>query len=390
MPGFDMAKFAFGHPEKLVDFSSRSEHEMTVKAKALARAFYGRDAAHSYWIGCSTGGKQGLTEAQRFPDDYEGILAGAPANNWTRLMVGDFDAVLAAAKDSANVLGAPELELLNRSVLAACDKLDGVTDGVLEDPRRCAFDVATLKCGGNAVPGSCLTGAQLELARRVYRGAVDPKNGTSLYPGLAFGSEPLWRAMLTPANPFPIPISFYRWLVFADSQWNWKTFDLSHPSDYQAFQKGETTLAPVLSAVDPDLRKFRDRGGKLVQYHGWIDQLISPSNSINYYESVLAFFGRGKGERTETLRDVQGFYRLYMVPGVAHCGGGTGPNSFDLQTSLERWVEQRAAPEAVIATHSANGVVDRTRPLCPYPKTAVYKGSGDANDASNFVCSDAK
>ena len=391
-PGVDMAKFALGHPEKLVDFASRSEHEMTVTAKALTRAFYGKAPEHSYWIGCSTGGKQGLTEAQRFPDDYDGILAGAPANNWTRLMIGDFDATLAAAKDSAGALGPRELELLNREVLAACDKLDGVADGVLDDPRRCTFDVATLQCSANAAPGApgtCFTSGQVELARRVYRGAVDPNTGASLYPGLAFGSEPGWRAMLNPANPFAIPVSFYRWLVFADSQWNWKTFDLSHPSDYRAFQDAETKLAPVLSAIDPDLRTFRTRGSKLLQFHGWMDQLISPLNSINYYESVMAFFGRGRNDRAETLRDVQGFYRLYMVPGMAHCGGGPGATAFDLQTPLEQWVEHDAAPDAVTATHSTNGAVDRSRPLCPYPKVAVYKGSGDANDASSFACRDA-
>lgn len=390
MPGLDMAKFAFGHSERLVDFASRSVHEMTMKAKALTRAFYEKHPDHSYWVGCSTGGKQGLTEAQRFPDDYDGIVAGAPANNWTRLMLATFDATLAAAVDSAGRMTAAELQILNRAVLSACDNLDSVADGVLEDPRRCRFDPASVQCNASSAPGTCLTAAQVETARRVYRGPRDPRTGAQLYPGLPFGSERLWVALLDPDRPFPIAVSFYRWIVFADSQWNWKAFDMRRGEDYAAIQRADSQFAPVLSAIDPDLRRFRQRGGKLIQFHGWNDQLISAQNSIDYYESVLAAFGRDTPNRTEALRDVQEFSRLYMVPGMAHCTGGPGPNRFDLQSALERWVEQKAAPEAVIATHATNGVVDRSRPLCPYPQTAVYKGSGDTNDASSFLCSDAR
>jgi feruloyl esterase len=386
-PGADMARFAFEHPEQLIDFAYRSHHETTLKAKALVQAFYGTPPERSYWIGCSSGGYEGLMEAQRFPADYDGIVAGAPANNWTRLMAGDLDATLAAFKDGASNLPPTALGLLYRGVLAACDGADGVVDGVLEDPRRCKFDPTLLKCASGQAPGSCLTAAQVEAARRVYGGLKDPMTGAQLYPGLAQGSEPFWpHRDLT--NPFPIPIAHYKWLVFADPSWDWRTFQFSNPEGYEAFRKGESKFAPILNATDPNLGEFRRRGGKLLQYHGWSDQLIAAQNSIDYYDSVVSFFGAGRQDRTAVTRDVQSFYRLFMAPGMAHCGGGPGPNAFDMQTALEQWLERGVAPDAIAATHSTNGVVDRSRPLCPYPEVATYKGNGDTNDAMNFVCRD--
>jgi feruloyl esterase len=386
-PGVNAARFAFEHPEQLIDFAYRAHHETTLKAKALVHAFYGKPSEHSYWIGCSSGGYEGLMEAQRFPADYDGIVAGAPANNWTRLMAGDLDGILAAFKDSASNLPPSALGVLHRAVLAACDSTDGVADGVLEDPRRCRFDPATLQCAANQMPGACLTPAQVEAARRVYIGLRDPITGTQLYPGLAAGSEPFWPNR-DPANPFSIPIAHYKWLVFADPNWDWRTFQFADPAAYQAFLKGESRFAPVLNATDPNLREFKQRGGKLLQYHGWNDQLIAPQNSIDYFDSVISFFGGGRQDRTRAVREVQSFYRLFMAPGMAHCGGGPGPNSFDMQAALELWVERGIAPDEIVATHSTNGVIDRLRPLCPYPKVAVYKGTGDTNDAANFVCRD--
>ena len=385
-PGLDQAKFAYQHSERLVDFAWRSVREMTVKAKALTHAFYEKHPDHSYWVGCSTGGKQGLMEAQRFPDDYDGILAGAPANNWTRLMHATVD-VTVAGLDSAGRLAPDDLQMLNRAVLSACDKLDAVEDGVLEDPRQCRFDPASLQCKPGSAPGTCLTAGQIATVRRVYGGPRDLRTGAQLYPGLPFGSELGWQVMLNTDRPFPIPLSFYRWIVFADSQWNWKAFDPRRPADYAVIQRADSQYAPLLSAIDPDLGRFRQRGGKLIQYHGWSDPLISAENSVAYYERVLASSGR---DRARSLRDVQEFYRLYMVPGMLHCAGGPGPNAFDLQTALERWVEQKEAPEAVVATHLTNRVVDRSRPLCPYPRRAIYKGGGDTNDAANFECRDVK
>jgi Tannase and feruloyl esterase len=384
-PGLEMARFAFEKSERLVDFAYRAHHELALKAKALTQAFYGTVSERSYFIGCSSGGYEGLMEAQRFPADYEGILAGAPANNWTRLMAGDFDAVLAMLQGATAQLSPSALSLLYRRTLTACDGIDGVVDGVLEDPRRCTFDPGTLACGSATDASSCLTPTQITAARRIYQGLKDPKTGTQLYPGLVPGSEPFWPNR-NPANPFPIPISHYKWLVFGDPNWDWRTFEFTDPADYRAHEDAEAKLAPILNATNPDLREFHKRGGKLLQYHGWNDQLISPLNSINYYESVVAFFD--KQPFAKPVPEVESFYRLFMAPGMAHCAGGTGPNSFDLQTALEQWVERGVAPEQVTATRSINGVIDRSRPLCGYPKTAVYLGKGDINDAASFVCRD--
>jgi feruloyl esterase len=314
-------------------------------------------------------------------------------------MAGGLDIVLAFGRDSTT-LSPRELGLLYRAAIASCDAADGVVDGILDDPRRCAFDPAVLQCSAMQSAGAgrgarqslsapCLTPPQIETARRVYRGLKDPTTGVQLYPGLAPGSEPFWVSR-DPANPFPTPVSHYRWLVFADSSWDWRTFDITRLADRDAFQRSEATLAPILNATNPDLREFQRRGGKLLQYHGWSDPLIAPQNSIDYYDSVVSFFAAGR-DRSTVLRDVQNFYRLYMVPGMAHCEGGPGPNVFDMQTALEQWVEHDTPPDAVIATRSLgvlNGVVDRSRPLCPYPKVAVYRGEGDTNDAANFSCRD--
>lgn len=380
-PGINAAKFAYDKPEQLIDFAYRAHHETALRAKAIVEALYGKPAGKSYFIGCSSGGYEGLMAAQRFPADYDGIVAGAPANNWTRLMAGFFDGILAVLKDPASNLQPPAVGLLYRGVLAACDSDDGVTDGVLEDPRRCKFDPARVACGDTNNGPGCLTKAQVEAARRVYRGLTDPKTGRQLYPGLAPGSEPFWPHR-DPANPFPIPVSHYKWLVFGNPDWDWRTFDFTDPEDYAAHLKAESKLAPILNATNPDLHAFRERGGRLLQWHGWNDGLISAQNSIDYYESVRAFFGADV--------NVSSFYRLFMAPGMGHCIGGTGPNTFDMQAALEQWVERGTAPDQVVATRSINGVVDRSRPLCPYPNVAAYKGTGDTNDAASFVCRDPR
>jgi feruloyl esterase len=204
-----------------------------------------------------------------------------------------------------------------------------------------------------------------------------------IYPGYEPGSEPAWPASFT--NPFPIPLSYYRWLVFGDTTWNWRTFDLRRPSDVRAYRASTAKYAPILNATDPDLSAFRRGGGKLIHTHGWVDQLIAPRNSINYYESVIAHLANGRN-RGAALADVQSFYRLFMMPGTAHCGGGPGPNTVDLQAALEAWVEQGRAPESITASRLVNGMIERSRPLCPYPKVAVYGGRGSTNDAANFSC----
>jgi len=378
------ASFAFQHPERLVDFAYRSEHETTVKGKAIVHGFYGKPPALSYWVGCSSGGYQGLMSAQRFPSDYDAILAGAPANNWTRLMAGDFDGVLAVLKHPDTNLPPAATTLVNQAVMAACDARDGVADGVLDDPRTCTFDPGVLECREGGTGATCLTRGQVAAVRRVYAGLKDPRTGAQLYPGLPRGSEPLWPHR-NPKNPFPIPVSHYRWLVFGDPNWDWRSFEFADPDDFAAHARAEARLAPILNATSPDLTEFRKRGGRMIQYHGWNDQLISAQNSVDYYESVLSFFGRGQN-RDLALADVQRFYRLFMIPGLAHCSGGTGTGTFDLQTALEQWVEAGVAPDAPVATRTVRGVQDRSRPLCPYPSVASYRGSGSTDDAANFSC----
>jgi feruloyl esterase len=383
------ARFAVGHPERLVDFGWRAVHEMTVAAKSVVQTFYGRAPARAYWIGCSTGGKQALTEAQRFPGDYDGIVAGAPANDWIPLMTGTAMRTVTAIGDSTRYLPRAALTLVHDAAMKSCDRIDGVEDGVLEDPRRCRFDPAVLQCASGSAPDAkCLTDAQVAAVKRIYAGVDDPTTGRKVSPGLEIGSELGWAGWTAPGRPFPIPISFFTWLVFEDSTWDWRTFDLASARDRQAWMTADQKFTPILSAIDPNLRAFRGRGGKLIQYHGWNDQLITPEHSVIYYESVLSFGASGRS-KSETLADVQKFYRLFMAPGMGHCGGGDGPDVFDMERALEDWVERGVAPDSVIATRRGqNGAPNRSRPLCPYPKVAAYKGEGDINDSAKFACRD--
>ena len=365
------ASFALGHPEKLTDFGYRAVHEMTATAKAVIRAFYDNAPRFSYWNGCSTGGKQGLTEAQRFPQDYDGIVAGAPANNWTRLMVGLLWAGRATLSDPASRLTPEHFAVLNRASLNACDASDGVTDGVIENPRSCRVDPQVVACKG--APGAdCLTAAQVEAARKIYGPATNPRTGEALYPGLPPGSERGWVAAAGGPQPFPIPDSHFKYVVFEDPKCDFKTLDFDRD-----VARAERADNGTLTAVNSDLNAFVKRGGKLLMYHGWNDQLITANNSVNYYESVRSTLGAARTDQA---------VRLFMAPGMEHCSGGPGPNQADWLAALEQWVERGVAPARVVASHSTNNVVDRTRPLCPYPQIARYTGNGSTDEAANFSC----
>jgi feruloyl esterase len=380
----DAAKFAFGHPEKLVDFASRSVHEMTVKGKAVTHAFYGKPPNFSYWYGCSTGGAQGLMEAQRFPDDYDGIVAGAPANKRTRLSATLLDIGINVQQDPARSLSKAKLALLGKAVITACDLDDGVGDGILEDPRRCTFDPGELQCVVGQDSATCLSAAQVDSARHLYAGFKDPTTGAQLYPGLERGSEVFWTTNGGFGDQVTLT-SYYRWLVFGDPNWDWRTFDFADPLDFQVFRESEPELAPVLNSTDPDLRPFEQRGGKLIQYHGWADEQPASQNSIDYFESVVALRG-GDSDHERATEATQEYYRLFMVPGMTHCSGGPGPNTFDMIAAIEEWVENGLAPKRIIASHPTQGGIDWTRPLCVYPKISKYKGHGDTDDAANFIC----
>ena len=366
------ASFALGHPEKVVDFAYRAVHETLVKTKAIIAAYYGRSARFSYWQGCSTGGRQGLMEAQRYPDDFDGIVAGAPANNQISLCAWRMAFIAPTLKDPSKAVPAEKTALVNNAVIDACDTLDDVKDRLLTDPRKCHFDPAILLCHGPE-QDNCLTTGQLETIRSGYED-VRKRNGESIYPGLVPGSELGWMLPGRATEPGGIDLGMFRFIAHHDANWDWHTFDLER--DHALAQE----RAGFMEAINPDLSAFTAHGGKLLIYHGWNDGgsggAISPLNSIAYYESVLARMGRRQEQ----------WLRLFIVPGMAHCGGGPGPNQFSAIAALERWRESGVAPDRIVAARVNNGRVDMTRPLCPYPQVAVYTGTGSTNDAGNFVC----
>jgi feruloyl esterase len=366
------ASFAFGHPEKLVDFAERSVHEMTVQAKALIAAFYGQAPRYSYWNGCSTGGRQGLMEAQRYPRDYNGIAAGAPANYWTHLMFATLWPAKADLIDPASYIPPSKYELIHQAAFAACDALDGVADHIITDPTRCHFDPGVLTCKG-ADTVDCLTAPQVKAARMIYAGPTNPRTKKQIFPGLEPGSESGWQAEAGGPQPFPIPQSYFQYVVFKNPQWDFRT--LSYDRDVALADKADHGL---LNAINPHLKAFRDSGGKLLLYHGWIDNLIAPRASVNYYQSVVTTMG-GRQQTDD-------FFRLFMVPGMGHCGGGPGPSDFDRVRVIEQWVEQGVAPDKIVATRNNKDLPRMTRPLCPYPEVPQWKGSGSTFDAANFVC----
>ena len=360
--------FVLGHPEKLTDFSWRSEHEMTVKAKAIVQAFYGGSARRSYWNGCSTGGRQALKEAQKFPDDFDGIIAGAPGNR-TALALWIAHALL---KDPASHIPPAKYPAIHQAALAACDARDGLKDGLIDDPASCKFDPQVLLCKGDDGP-ECLTAPQVEAARKVYSAAKNPRTGQELFPSFAPGSELAWGVMGAGPEPYAAILEQLRFVVFKDPNWDWRTFDFDRD-----MPRSELPENLPMNATDPNLKPYFAHNGKLLIYHGWSDTNVSPFLSVKYYKSVLDTMG-GAGKTSGNIR-------LFMEPGMGHCGGGEGPNVFDKVGTLDRWVEEGKAPDSIIASHSTNGKVDRTRPLCPYPQVAKYNGAGSIDDAANFTC----
>jgi feruloyl esterase len=363
--------FALGHHEKVVDLGHRAVHEMTVAAKALITAFYGNGPQFSYWNGCSQGGRQGLREAQQYPADYDGIIAGAAAANQPNHYSGSLWVASATLRNPASFIPREKYALINKAVLAACDARDGVTDGVLEDPRRCDFDPKALMCT-TAASESCLTSEQVTAAGQIYAPATNPRTGEEIWPGLMRGSELGWGAQAGGPAPIRLATDFFKYLVFENPNWDWRTFDFDRD-----VATATAKVGPIVTAMNPDLAVFSARGGKLIMYHGWNDQAIAPENSVNYYTSVVDRFGRQRADQ---------FVRLFMAPGVEHCRGGPGPNTFDALTALDAWVVRGVAPNSITASRVSNGKVERTRPLCPYPQVAVYQGIGGTDEAASFAC----
>jgi feruloyl esterase len=356
---------------KLIDFGYRAVHEMSEKAKAIIAAFYGNNARLSYFNGCSAGGRQALKAAQKFPQDFDGIIGGAPALNTTGRAAYSVWVAQNDHKTEESYLPQNKFTLVHDAVLEACDAKDGVKDRVLENPRQCKFDPKVLQCtAGDAA--NCLSPAQVETTRMMYQPLVNPSTKKKIFPALELGSEMGWNTF-GGQQPFGIGLQMYQYMLFNDPKWDYKT--LNFDSDMAKVDKIE---AGNINAMDPNLKAFFARGGKLIHYHGWADPQIPSGSSVDYYQSVL--------DTMDGIDKVKGNYRLFMVPGMGHCGGGDGPASFDMLAALEQWVEKGKAPDSIPAAHVTNGQPDRTRILCPYPQVASYKGTGDTNDAANFVC----
>jgi hypothetical protein len=398
------ASWALHHPEKITDYGWRGIHQMTEQAKAVVAAYYGSPAEHSYFTACSDGGREAFMEAQRFPADYDGILAGAPAYNWTTLLTGAAIGMQTLLADNASYIPAAYVPLIHRTILAQCDKLDklpgDVKDGIVDDPRACHFDAATLGCKSGHSQ-RCLTPAQVKSLNTFL--SERRVSDTTIFPVLPAGGEldpNGWATWIMGQERGKSAMSgfgygYFANMVYSDTKWDFHTFD---PVAGLAAAREKTSEA--LDATNPDLSAFRQRGGKLILYHGWADAAISPLFSIHYYEQVQQKLGKD---------ETSNFTRLYLMPGVQHCSDGPGPDSIgqwglpamkesdasrNVIHALEDWVEDGKAPEAIIATkyaelpdhHPNPHKIVMTRPICPYPQQAHYKGTGSIKDAASFVC----
>ncbi len=390
--------WALGHPEKVIDFGYRAVHEMTVKSKAIVEAYYAKPAGHNYFVSCSDGGREALMEAQRFPADYDGIVAGAPANYWTHLIGNALYNSKALLLDPADYIPASKMPAIQAAALAACDSADGVTDGVIGDPRGCKFKPSTMVCK-SAETDQCLTARQAHSLELLYAGGRDSK-GKLIFPGYLPGSEdgPAgWIPWITgPAAEqsalYGFAVGYFKNFVYEKADWDYKKADID-----DAIKLAMEKTAHAVDATDPNLKPFAARGGKLILYHGWNDAAISALNTINYYNDVRATLGTASTDS---------FVRLFMVPGMQHCFLGPGASfidqlgmpstavpddaQHDIYLALENWVEKGAVPESMVAAKydltATPPKLLMTRPICAYPKAAKYKGSGDTNDAANFTC----
>jgi feruloyl esterase len=388
--------------ERLIDYSYRGLHLVSVNAKAIIQAYYSQGPRYSYFSGCSTGGKQGLMEAQRYPADYDGIIAGDAANFWTHQMMSEvWDGMATSAPDTN--LPHDKLQLVQQAALAACDALDGAVDGLISDPARCYFDPKKLECKGEDA-SSCLTSAQVSAVEKIYSGPVNPRTGRKLYPGLYPGGELGWgkaggQFVINRAKTSGVSSNdFFRYALFQNPEWEFRSFDFDRDG-----KNADEKLGPVTNATDANLEEFRQLGHKLLYYHGAHDPLIPAQNGIDYYESVVAAQGHGSVE--SGLERTQGFFRVFLIPGLYHCAGGPGATAFgtylpapgsqqdadhDMVRAIERWVEQGVAPDRIVATKYVDNAPSKgialQRPLCAYPMVARYKGSGNINDARSFAC----
>ncbi|MBT2188300.1 tannase/feruloyl esterase family alpha/beta hydrolase [Sphingobium nicotianae] len=370
------AEWAVGHPEKLVDFGHRAVHLMTVTAKQAAEDFYGMAPKLSLWNSCSTGGRQGLMAAYRYPQDYDAISAMAPANPMTDLMVQSMWAGFQPKRTPSATLTPALLGLIHNAVVAQCDALDGLRDGLIGRPRACRFKAAALLCKPGR-KGDCLNADQAGAMQAIYDGVRDA-GGKPLLPGWPVGSEMQLAALMMGPEPFPVATDYFRLLVHGDqNDWDWRAMDYA-----REIAAARSYGAGILNVPSNGLAAFFARGGKLLLSHGWTDGLIPANNTIAFYESLKS------GAPADQLR-------LFMVPGMDHCAGGEGASAFDTLDTIDRWASGGAAPERILAHRGpampgAPTLPPLSRPLCPFPQVAQYKGSGDQNDAANFRCAAMK
>ena len=353
----------------MIDYGYRAAHSMTIDAKQFIKAFYGKAPTHSYWWGCSLGGQMGLTEIQRFPEDYDAAIVGAPASPIVELNAYQIWPSLLVAQNPARQLGRAKGTMLHEAVINACDALDGAKDGEIEDPTACHFDPNTLLCKGED-NDKCLTAAQVEFVQTLYAGPINPRTGEKVFEGAMPGMEGGFGGY-SATNPMGVAVALFKYMVFQDPNWDWKTLDMDKDVAY-----GRAVLRTINVADNPNLKPFFDHGGKLLMYHGWVDG-ASPMESVKYLNAVKKTVGEAQTDNS---------MRLFTMPGMGHCYGGTGCDVFDKLAELDRWVASGKAPERIIASKLQAGKVVRTHPLCAYPKVARYQGSGDLNDAANFAC----
>jgi len=373
--------WAVGHPEKVADWGHRAVHEMTVGAKQIVQAYYGKPPKLSLFASCHEGGNQALAEAQKYPTDYDGIAAGDPAYDITHLQALSVYLSWVALKDGVKAPGyipPSKYPVIHRAVLDSCDALDGVRDGLIENPMRCHFDPETIQCPAKEDYASCLTPAQVQTARQVYAGAKFT-DGTQIYPGLEPGSELDWHWMLSGPDPMAINKDFFATVVFQKPDWDWHTFDVSRDT-----RLADQKIGAMVNMNDPNLRPFKEHGGKLLMYQSWQEAAIPPGGLVDYYGRVEAAMGGAS--------KTQDFTRLFMVPGEGMCSGFgvRGPSAWNEFDVIEKWRETGVAPDKIIASHRVGNEVVRTHPVCPYPQAAIYKGAGDPYDAASFTCGNPK
>jgi feruloyl esterase len=368
--------------QKLVDYAYRAVHETALLAKKMIKAYYGSEPRYSYWVGCSTGGRQGLMEAQRYPEDFDGLLVGAPVLRISgEQMRGLWNAQAVSTGDGK--IASEKIPLLARAVYEKCDAVDGVKDGLIEDPRRCRFDPAVdlPKCADDKDGPDCFTSAQIMGLKKVY-GGVRTSAGRLLYPGQPLGAEVApaggrtgWSNSIggEPGVGLAFGETFIRFLTRPPrgADWSYKGFNFD--TDPPKLKE----LSAMIDADNPDLRRLKQRGGKIIHYHGWADALVNPQASVDYYESVVKTMGE---------KQTSEFYRLYMIPGMFHCAGGVGCDRGDWFAPLVDWVEKGIAPGALISSRIEKNETTRTHPMCVYPETARYIGKGDVNKAGSFTC----